>query len=150
MSDFLDVLKETTFMFRKGEEIVEHEPKNGLAVTEVFAMPHESEAPGYLTMYDLVFIKVGVDHAAAERHRERILEELRAYPQPDRLAGGPSYIEFGAMVGSQDSALCFFALGAELGLWDLLTPMTFGIEGDEALDLAGQGMLMISGWKDAS
>lgn len=145
-SDFAEILRECTTEFRKGERIVEESTPNA-QVVHVYDMPHVDEAPEGLAMHDLTFVWIGVDKAAAERNRERILEECRRWPDPERLASGPSYIEVGAQVGSQDAALCFFALGAELGLWSVVTPETLGFEGQEALNLAGRGFLMISGYQ---
>lgn len=146
--DIFPLLKETTTMFRKGEEVID-KVVLGVQVREIFAMPHESEAPEELDMFDLHFIKVGVKPREAEElvNVNRLLSWLTAYPQPDRLAGGPSYIEIGAVIGDQDAALCLFALGAHLKLWKIITPETLHLEGEDADMAAGRGLVMISGWK---
>ena len=76
------------------------------------------------------------------------MEILRGYPEPERLAGGPSYIEIGGVLGDQQEAFLLFALGKVLGLWSVITPATLGFEGPEADQLAGAGMVNMSGFKE--
>jgi len=59
----------------------------------------------------------------------------------ERLQGGPSYIELGAWIGDQGRAIKLIGLGGALGLWDVITPQTLGVTGDEAGKLMGMGML---------
>jgi len=54
-----------------------------------------------------------------------------------------SYLEIGGMLGDQGAALQAMALGALLGVWQLLTPATFGFEGEQAMELAGRGMVTV-------
>ena len=110
-------------------------------------MPHESETGSELEMHDIHFIKVGVKKDEAQKLREELVRVLEEYPQPDRLAQGPSYIEVGGVVGSQDSALRLFALGESLGFWFVLTPETIGYTGAQANYLADKGFVMISGFQ---
>lgn len=63
----------------------------------------------------------------------------------DSWMGGPSYIEIGGWIGSQDLALRLLALGEYHGLWQVVTPKTLFITGPEADQLAGLGMVMASG-----
>ena len=56
-----------------------------------------------------------------------------------------SYIELGAFVGSQEGALRLMGMGADLGLWELLTPtslMPFLSE-ELRLEMAGGGYVCI-------
>lgn len=62
----------------------------------------------------------------------------------ERLLEGPSYIELGGWIGDQGVALGLMGLGAILGLWDIITPMTLGIEGKQADDMMGTGFIMIA------
>jgi hypothetical protein len=110
-------------------------------------MPHKSEAPADLQLVNLHFITVGVDRTKAKDRREELIQLLNEYPQPERLAGGPSYIEVGGVLGDQGTALRLFALGKVLGLWEVITPGKLGIEGPEGDQLAGMGLVMISGYK---
>lgn len=154
------ILRETTVQLRKGEvfegtpELVEQaksgaEELKGGGVLEVYAMPHESEAQA-VEKVDMEFVVIGVNKAAAERHKAEFIEILGEYPRPDRLAGGPSYIEVGGEIGDQGAAFQLFALGKVLGLWDVITPASMGFSGAEARQMAGMGMVMMSGYKVAA
>jgi hypothetical protein len=163
-----EILDATTQMFRKGEviedekvtapvlvETPEGEPvgvgeHTVMDVRHIYAMPHESAVGERddVEMVDCHFITIGVLKPAAEEHREELIEVLRSYPQPDRLAGGPSYIEVGGEIGSQDGAFRLFALGQALGLWHVITPERLGLTGQEARRAAGAGYVLMSGWRD--
>jgi hypothetical protein len=67
------------------------------------------------------------------------------YPSFDRLVGGPSYIEIGGELGSQDLALRLIGLGALVELWPVITPKIMGLTGKDAQDLAGSGFVMAGG-----
>ena len=119
-----EILAETTVQLRKGE-VFEGSPalveqaKRGEELTsngllEVFDMPHMSEAPD-LELIDLELLVIGIDKTKAETHKNELIEILKTYPYPDRLAGGPSYIEVGAEIGDQGAAFQLFALGKVLG-----------------------------------
>jgi predicted ATP-grasp superfamily ATP-dependent carboligase len=138
-----EILAETTRQYGKGEAII----SNG-AVTEIFDMPAVADAPTTIVKVDVVFMIVGVDKAKAEAKRDELVALLADYPEPERLAGGPSYIETGAVIGDQGAALCLYALGDVLGLWHLIVPATLGITDPEAArKLAGNGFVMMSGFK---
>lgn len=156
------ILGETTIQLRKGEMVhgdkhlvdavkegrdLDKEPGG---VVTIDAMPHVTEAPSGIEKVDLEFLVIGVDKAAAEKNRVELIEILKTYPQPDRLAGGPSYIEVGAEIGDQGAAFQLFALGKVLGLWDVITPATMGFTGAEARQMAGSGFVMMSGFKAAA
>ncbi|OGN21397.1 MAG: hypothetical protein A2915_00975 [Candidatus Yanofskybacteria bacterium RIFCSPLOWO2_01_FULL_41_34] len=158
------ILRETTVQLRKGEE-VEGDPKLVDAVKNfkegddidklpggsihIYAMPHESQAKNGIEKVDLHFIVVGVDKAKAEQIKDELVAILKTYPQPERLAGGPSYIEVGGEIGDQGAAFQLFALGKVLGLWDIITPEKLGFTGPEASQMAGSGFVMMSGFRAA-
>jgi len=57
-----------------------------------------------------------------------------------------NYLELGGWLGDQGVALRFMGLGAELGMWDLLTPRSlFGnvLSEDMVKQMAGAGMIAI-------
>lgn len=139
------ILGDTTIQLRKGPSV----KQDGIA-THIYLMPHVNEAADGLEAVDLEFIVVGVDKAKAEARRVDLISILDSYPAPDRLAGGPSYIEVGGEIGSQGAAFQLFALGHVLGLWTVITPATLGMTGDEARRMAGMGMIMISGYRPAT
>lgn len=138
-----EILRETTVQLRKGAEVEEREVGN-VHVTEVYAMPHESESKDGILKVDCHFVKVGVDTTKAEEYRDELIGILKTYPAPDRLAGGPSYIEVGREIGDQDAAFQLFALGEVLGLWQVITPEKLGFTGPEARQMAGRGFVMMS------
>lgn len=140
-----EILKETTIQLRKGEAVEERQ-SGRVQVVEIFNMPHESEVNN-IEKIDCHFITIGVHKDIAEQYRDELNEILKTYPSPERLAGGPSYIEVGGVIGDQGTALQLFALGQVLNLWKIITPKTLGFSGKEANALAGQGMVMISGFK---
>ncbi len=139
------ILAATTVQLRKGEAVVERDLR-GVHVTEIYAMPHESKVPD-VEKVDMTLLTIGVDKAAAQQHRDELIRILKAWPDPQQLAGGPSYITVGAEIGDQGAAFQLFALGKVLGLWDVITPATMGMEGDEAAEAAGRGFIMITGFR---
>lgn len=141
-----EILSETAVQLRKGD-IVETEEKGGLEVKHVYAMPHEDEADR-LEKVDMHFIVV--DKEKAEARRAELLDILRDYPEPDRLAAGPSYLEIGGVIGDQGAAFMLFALGKVLGLWDVISPASLGIDGALAQQMAGTGYIMITGYQQAA
>lgn len=119
-------------------------------IIEFFAMPHVSEVQKQrpdLKIVDMVFIDVAVDPVKAEKHRDEIVRILNDYPEMERLKGGPSYMEIGAVLGDQGFALAVMAVGSVLGLWDIISGKTIGASPQETKDMAGVGFLLISGYK---
>ena len=82
--------------------------------------------------------------------RERFVELLEQYPEPERLKGGPSYLELGGVLGDQGLALKLIGLGELLGVWKAITPALFHMEGEEADALAGNGFIMAGGMRGAT
>ena len=136
-------------LFRKGEE-VERRQVGNVDVVELFGYDHTSEAPSgdNFDKVDMIFVDVVVDRARAERYRADLTRILRDYPQPERLAGGPSYIELAPTLEmQQEGALRLMALGKILGMWNVMSAKTLGMDDATARQMAGQGFLMISGYK---
>ncbi len=130
-----NILLATTVELRKGPAV--EESQSGIvAVTEIYAMPHVDEVHD-LEKVDVVFEVIGVDREIALQRKDELIALLADYPQPDRLAGGPSYIEVGAVLGSQSAAFRLFALGHVLELWKLITPASLGMTGEKARQMAG-------------
>ena len=102
-----------------------------------------------LAIVDCHFVVIGVDKVKAEARRGELVDLLAGYSPPGRLAVGPSYIEVGGVLGDQGEAFRLFAVGEALGMWKVITPKTMGFEGRAAEQLAGQGFVMMSGYKVA-
>lgn len=60
----------------------------------------------------------------------------------DRMLEGPSYIELGAWIGDQGTALCLMGLGEKFELWKVMGPQSLGVEGELAQQMLGAGFLM--------
>ena len=144
-----EILADCTVQLRKGPPI-SGKQLPGVDVVEVYMMPDESEAPADMFKLDLPFLVIGVDLERAGSRKDELLDVLSSYPNPESLAGGPSYIEVGAEIGDQGAAFQLFALGKALDLWDVITPETLGFSGEEARAMAGQGFVMMTGHKVAA
>lgn len=80
--------------------------------------------------------------------KEELLSILQTeYPDMERIKGGPSYIEIGAELGSQEIALQLIGLGGLVKLWPVVTPTVLKITGAEADELAGKGLVMAGGFE---
>lgn len=138
-----DTLHAVTTVYRKGLESTRRDI-NGILVTDVYGYP---PIPTGIEVVDMHFVAVAVFKDQALIAWPEIEKSLIAYPNPERLDSGPSYIELAWSLGiEQETAFRLMAIGAALRKWTIITPATFGIEGPSADDLAGKGMVMISGW----
>lgn len=125
LSDLNNYIRATTVEYRKGAEVIEHEPENGVQVTEIFNMP---PTPDRGVLVDCWFINVGFTERATDK--DEFIRLLRAALGPgefetitaETIIGGPSYITLGAWLGSQDQALRMLALGKFYDLWNIITP----------------------------
>jgi hypothetical protein len=104
-----------------------------------------SEDEDGAVLIDMVVCKVCLHPQRCQEKKAEFLEVLKAYPNHDRLQQGPSYIEIGAEMESQQIALFFMAIGSQLGFWSIITPITMGAtDPDEIRKAAGAGFVMIS------
>lgn len=142
-----DIIERTTVCLRKGDR-VERSTQRGLDIVEVFEMPHEDEfrKEGFEKV-DLCLLTVAVQKLKAEEFRDEVREIMASYPDLEQLASGPSYIHVGAVLGDQEIAFRLFALGKVLGLWDIITPVTFRFPPEAAKEAARLGYVMITGYK---
>ena len=141
-----EILRECTIQLRKGEPVTEadHGP---VRVTTIDFNPPESAARSDLEKVDLCLLMVGVDKTKAEERKAELIDLLRTYPNPTELSGSPSYIHVGGTIGDQGAAFQLFALGKVLGLWDIITPETLHMTGQDAIDMAGNGAIWITGFR---
>src|SRR3989344_1514990 len=133
-----DIVQNSTRVFRKGE-MVEKRQVGNVDVVELFGYDHTSGAPtgDNFDKVDMIFVDVVVDRAKAKQYKGILTEQLRSYPQPKRLADGPSYIELAPNLGmEQEGALRFMALGKTLGLWDVMNAKALGMDDATARQMA--------------
>ena len=143
------IIRKTTRVYRKGEPVQRKQIGN-LKVVELFGYEHTTNVPkaDNFEKVDMVFVDVVVDKSQAEKCKDELQRILIEYPQPEKLAGGPSYIELSPNCGlEQDGGLRLMALGKVLGLWDVISGKTLGMDDTEAREMAGMGLLNISGYK---
>ena len=81
-----------------------------------------------------------------KQNKEKIMQWLDHYPEPDRLKGGISYIELGAIVGDQRMAIVLMAIGDYFNWWNLIHGETMGMSRAEAIEMAGRGFIMTTGY----
>lgn len=112
------------------------------------SLPPVSQAAPESVLVDLHFVVVAVHMDEAEHNAPRLVEILESHPEPERLAGGPDYIELGSWVGTPDYGLRLIALGAALGLWDAITPAVEDVVGEEADAAVEAGGIFMSGYPD--
>lgn len=124
MTHLIDVIKRTTWQTMRG----------GSSTRES------------LGQVDVIFFGFCVEPGTtAEALRAAIAEHKGEWCEVNVFDGElHSYIELGGWIGDQGAALRFIGLGAVLGLWKLVTPVTlFGdaLEPHMVGNLAGQGYL---------
>jgi hypothetical protein len=142
------ILQETTQVYRKGD-LVEQKNIGNVNVTEIFGYPHSSKSlkDGNYEKVDMIFVDIVVDKDKARKRKDELVSILSEYPEPERLAGGPSYIELAPNLGlEQEGALRTMALGKVLGLWEIVSGKTFILSNEVTRELAGNGLLMITGY----
>jgi len=143
------ILQDTTRVYRKGK-VVERKELGNIEVIELFGYDHTSKASteNNCEKVDMIFVDVVVDKTRAEQYRADLEEILKQYPQPEGLTRGPSYIELAQNLGmEQEGVLRLMALGKTLGLWDVISAKTLGMDDATAREMADRGFLMISGYK---
>lgn len=94
---------------------------------------------------DMVFFKVAKKNGATpEDFRKATAEHRGEFAEVDPFDGKEhSYLELGGWIGDQGLAMQYMALGVSLGVFKLLSPAMLGMTGNEALQLAGMGLLSI-------
>jgi len=146
MQELFSILRDCCFEFRKGPEVTTK--RIGIVeVTEVFAMPHVDEASPALAQVDCHYLIIGVDPERAVCARSTLVPILDQHA--DFLRTGPSYITVAnEFQMEQGTAFQLMALGEVLGLWDVITPARLRIEGEDAEQIAGNGGIWISTYRN--
>jgi hypothetical protein len=143
LQELYKIVKDTTTMYRKCEDVVEKKVVGNVKVTEVWGMPHINDANKSLDLIDVHFMVIGVDKKKSEKHKEKLVTLLKEFPDA-RFKEGLSYIDIGCKLDSQEIALRLMALCKSLGICNIVTPKTLGLEGEEGNNLAGLGFVMMS------
>jgi hypothetical protein len=132
---------------RKGEiESVTTTPQ-GLEVKEMFFMPHANEIPAGLVRLDVEFFIAAIDKVEAEKHKADLKVMIEEGMGAERLSKEIGYIDWGGLIGDQETALMFMALGDVMGFWMLLTPSRMGMPADMCRTMAGAGMITTSPYR---
>lgn len=149
IADLNDFVRRVTVTYRKGEPI-KREMFGSLEVITLDISPELQPDSG--AVIDVHFQWVGFTEEAGSLTNEEFIEMIRqaetghfASMTLKRLAFGPSYIELGGWLGSQDQALRFLALGEYYLLWEVMTPKKLFVADDLADQMAGAGYVMNSG-----
>lgn len=95
---------------------------------------------------DVIFFKVVATNDANKAELTSVINEHCGEFCECNLFDGKehNYLELGSWVGDQGLALRLIGIGAELGMWDLLTPRTMlgeFLPEDLAMQMAGAGMV---------
>jgi hypothetical protein len=144
-----EIIENTTAVYRKGA-VAEQRKKGNVETTELFGYKPTNNAPSgdNYDKVDMVFVDVVVDRTSAEKYRQDLTRILDNHPQTGMFADGPSYMTLAPELGmEQEDALRLMALGKTLGLWKIISGKAMGMNDKQALELAGNGFLMISGYK---
>lgn len=132
-------------VFRRGEVVTETEVAPGVRSVSIEAFP---EHDGTRTA-DVHFLHVGLAEGASKQEFVAALEAARGSVgefggSPPDLPSGPSYIEVGGWLGSQQLALEFAGLCELHGVGNVITPSSIGIADPEVADrMAGMGMVFV-------
>ena len=141
-SKLYDILVRCTTQYRTGPEIVE-ERHGPIVVVHVYQMAPVEQAPKEEKLIDVVFMTIGINMEEATACKDEFVALISEHAEI--LATGPSYITLGGLIGSQDAALQFIALGVALDLWKVLTPKLAGVTDPVKMrEMAGGGFLMMS------
>lgn len=145
VQDFARAVLKATQGYRKGDVVTER-TEGGLKVVEVYGYPPK---PEHERLVDCHFIWVGGVEGNDPEHLRDLFEKALEHKQGEfgeidyeRARGGPSYIEWGGWLGSQDIALQMLGLGELLGWWEVIIPERLGFPADVADIMAGRGMVM--------
>lgn len=131
---------------RTSQPVVTTKTSSGMVVTEVNAFP---EAPPGAIRADVHFVLVAPTEGFPDK--DELIDTVRgacgqgefmSLSEKD-LSSGPSYIQIGAWLGSQDLALMLIGAVELAGIAHAVTPERLGLEGETADQAAGVGLMML-------
>lgn len=115
--------------------------------------PEEKQPSGHVA--DMIFFKVKAKEGANSSELKKLVQDSveGTFTNINMFDGKEhSFIEVGAWIGDQGTALILMGLGSLLGLWNLLTPKTMlptGSASDEMLkQMAGAGYITVQSKKE--
>lgn len=140
------VLRDSTCLISKGDSTRRVLPGIPVLLWGLMLSAADPEV-AQLDQVDCQLITVGVNREQAEKHRAEFIGFLESYPEPKRLADGPTYKHLASIVGDDMTALRVFGLGQTLGLWNVVLPNQLGVDPEIADDAAELGMVVTTGYQ---
>lgn len=144
------IINTTTKVYRKGPQ-VETRKVGDVNVVELFGYEHTKDSPkeDNFQKVDMIFIDVVVDEQQAKKYENNLLKIIETYPDRQRFAQGLSYMELSPNFGlNQEEGLRLMALGKVLGLWDIMSGKSLGLDDNKAKEMAGSGFLYALPYQD--
>jgi hypothetical protein len=142
----MEVLNDSTCIISKGEPTQRKLPGISLLLWGLM-VPMSDARVEALAKVDCQFLTVGVNVEQAEKHRADFMAFLDEYPEPNKLADGPTYKHLASVVGDELTALRIFGLGQVLGVWDVLLPNNLGIPQELVDEAADLGLIVTTGYQ---
>lgn len=150
LARLVEIVWQATVPLRDGPQVVTRD-EGFTKVEEVFDFPSVEDGvqtAGVVATINMTLFTVGI-LPDAESLKTDFLRAIQAYPDMERLIGGPSYIEIGYHLADYDDqaqlvAIMMIALGEHYKLWTAITPNRLGIEGGGAQEMARSGFIMLS------
>jgi hypothetical protein len=141
----MEMLGDATCLISKGDRTKQKLP--GIPVL-LWGLMISAVDPGVeqLDQVDCQFVVVGVNREQAEKHRAEFIEFLETYPEPQKLADGPTYKHMATIVGDDMTALRVFGLGQTLGLWNVILPDQLGVDPELVDEAADLGLIVATGY----
>jgi len=122
--------------------VIEHTIRGACQCGQCIDKTTDEQPKGHTA--DLVFFQVANKDGDAVELRKLIDAANGEFNDVNLFDGQEhGYMEIGGWIGDQGLAMQLMGLGSILGLWQLLTPKIFGMDGDMAMQLAGMGMITI-------
>lgn len=142
----MEVLNDSTCVISKGEPTQRKLPGISLLLWGLMVPANDSRIDA-LEKVDCQFLTIGVNKSQAEKHRAEFIAFLEEYPEPTKLADGPTYKHLSTIVGDDITALRIFGLGQALGIWDVLLPANLGVPQDLVEEAADLGLIVTTGYQ---
>ncbi len=128
------------------EYILEHSKRGACMCgkcVDVSAHPEEHQPNGHTA--NVEFFKVSLkNNPVSQSLKKPINDHNGEFCEINLFDGNEhNYLDIGAWIGDQGTALALMGMGELLGLWKLLTPTSMGMPPELAQMMAQQGMVSI-------